>query len=122
MLKGVDAVLVPGGFGERGIEGKIQAVRYAREHGVPYLGICLGMQVAIVEFGRHVLGLTDANSTEFNRAGPHPVIALISEWQARRRGARAGHAASAKGAATRPRAPGVRLGGAPTPRRPHSPG
>jgi CTP synthase len=81
LLKGVDAVLVPGGFGERGIEGKIQAVRYAREHAVPYLGICLGMQVAIVEFGRHMLGLSDANSTEFNRATPHPVIALISEWQ-----------------------------------------
>jgi CTP synthase len=81
LLKGVDAVLVPGGFGERGIEGKIQAVRHAREQGVPYLGICLGMQVAIVEFGRHMLGLTDANSTEFNRATPHPVIALISEWQ-----------------------------------------
>ena len=72
MLKGMDAILVPGGFGERGIEGKIQAVRYAREHGVPYLGICLGMQVAIVEHGRHVQGLGDANSTEFNRATPAP--------------------------------------------------
>ena len=72
---------MPGGFGERGIEGKIQAVRFAREHGIPYLGICLGMQVAIVEYGRHVQGLHDANSTEFNRATPHPVIALISEWQ-----------------------------------------
>jgi CTP synthase len=81
MLKDMDAILVPGGFGERGIEGKIQAARYAREHGIPYLGICLGMQVAIVEFGRHVLGLNDANSTEFNRATPHPVIALISEWR-----------------------------------------
>src|SRR6202453_834330 len=80
-LSGMDAVLVPGGFGERGIEGKIQAVRYAREQGVPYLGICLGMQLAIVEFGRHALGLTGANSTEFNRATPNPVIALISEWQ-----------------------------------------
>src|SRR5882757_10145384 len=77
----MDAILVPGGFGERGIEGKIQAARYAREHDIPYLGICLGMQVAIVEYGRHVLGFTDANSTEFNRASPHPVIALISEWQ-----------------------------------------
>src|ERR1700680_890355 len=85
-LKDVDAILVPGGFGERGIEGKIQAVRYAREHGIPYLGICLGMQVAIVEFGRHALGLTDANSTEFNRATPHPVIAMISEWQDQARG------------------------------------
>jgi CTP synthase len=80
LLKGLDAILVPGGFGERGIEGKIQAVRYAREHGVPYLGICLGMQVAIVEYARHALGFADANSTEFNRATTHPVIALISEW------------------------------------------
>ncbi|HEX4024465.1 MAG TPA: CTP synthase [Steroidobacteraceae bacterium] len=82
-LAGMDAILVPGGFGERGIEGKIQAVRYAREHGVPYLGICLGMQVAIIEYGRHVLHLAAAQSTEFNRATPHPVIALITEWQDR---------------------------------------
>jgi CTP synthase len=80
-LEGMDAVLVPGGFGERGIEGKIQAVRYAREHGVPYLGICLGMQLAIIEYGRHVAGLEGAHSTEFNRESPHPVIALITEWQ-----------------------------------------
>ena len=80
-LHGMDAILVPGGFGERGIEGKIQAVRHAREHGVPYLGICLGMQLAIVEFARHVAGLEDALSTEFNRATRHPVIALITEWQ-----------------------------------------
>jgi CTP synthase len=80
-LAGMDAILVPGGFGERGIEGKIQAVRYAREHGVPYLGICLGMQLAIIEFARHVAGLEGAHSTEFNRATPHPVIALITEWQ-----------------------------------------
>jgi len=80
-LAGMDAILVPGGFGERGIEGKIQAVRYAREHGVPYLGICLGMQLAIIEFARHVAGLDGAHSTEFNRATPHPVIALITEWQ-----------------------------------------
>jgi CTP synthase len=80
-LHGMDAILVPGGFGERGIEGKIQAVRYAREHGVPYLGICLGMQLAIIEFARHVAGLEGAHSTEFNRAAPHPVIALITEWQ-----------------------------------------
>jgi CTP synthase len=80
-LRGLDAVLVPGGFGERGIEGKILAVRYAREHGVPYLGICLGMQLAIIEFARHVAGLEGAHSTEFNRASPHPVIALITEWQ-----------------------------------------
>jgi CTP synthase len=82
-LSGMDAVLVPGGFGERGIEGKIQALRYAREHGVPYLGICLGMQLAIIEYGRHVLKLADAHSTEFNRATTHPVIALITEWQDR---------------------------------------
>jgi len=82
-LAGMDAILVPGGFGERGIEGKIQAIRYAREHGVPYLGICLGMQLAIIEYGRHVLQLPTAHSTEFNRATNDPVIALITEWQDR---------------------------------------
>jgi CTP synthase len=80
-LDGADAILVPGGFGERGIDGKIQAVRYAREHGIPYLGICLGMQLAIVEYARHVAALDNAHSTEFNRATAHPVIALITEWQ-----------------------------------------
>src|SRR5579862_3066631 len=100
-LQGMDAILVPGGFGERGIEGKIQAVRYAREQGVPYLGICLGMQVAIVEYGRHVLAFEDANSTEFNRATPHPVIALISEWQDQVRGAQTRDDASEKGATMR---------------------
>jgi CTP synthase len=80
-LAGMNAILVPGGFGERGIEGKIEAVRYARENGIPYLGICLGMQLAIVEYSRHVAGLEGAHSTEFNRATPHPVIALITEWQ-----------------------------------------
>ena len=80
-LSGMDAILVPGGFGERGIEGKIAAVRFARENKIPYLGICLGMQLAVIEFGRHVLGLENANSTEFNRASAHPVIALITEWQ-----------------------------------------
>jgi CTP synthase len=75
-----DAVLVPGGFGKRGIEGKIQAARFARENKVPYLGICLGMQVATIEYARHVAGLGDANSTEFEPATPHPVIALITEW------------------------------------------
>ena len=79
-LDGVDAVLVPGGFGKRGIDGKIQAVRYARENKVPYLGICLGMQVAVIEYARHRAGLTDADSTEFDRATPHPVIALVTEW------------------------------------------
>src|SRR5487761_85239 len=109
-LKGMDAVLVPGGFGERGIEGKIQAVRYAREHGVPYLGICLGMQVAIVEFGRHVLGLAGANSTEFNRATPHPVIALISEWQDQARGMQTRDEGSAKGGTMRLGAQEVLIG------------
>jgi CTP synthase len=80
-LEGADAVLVPGGFGERGIDGKIQAIRYAREHEVPYLGICLGMQLAIIEYARNVAGLEGANSTEFDRSTPHPVIALITEWQ-----------------------------------------
>ena len=110
LLKNVDAILVPGGFGERGIEGKIQAVRYAREHGVPYLGICLGMQVAIVEFGRHVLGFGDANSTEFNRATPHPVIALISEWQDQVHGAQTRDEASDKGGTMRLGAQEVLLG------------
>jgi CTP synthase len=80
-LSDADAILVPGGFGERGIEGKILAVRFAREKGVPYLGICLGMQVAVIEFARHVAGLAGAHSTEFNPHTPHPVIALITEWQ-----------------------------------------
>jgi CTP synthase len=82
-LAGMDAILVPGGFGERGIEGKIKAVRYARERNVPYLGICLGMQVATIEFARDVLGLESANSTEFSRNTPDPVIALITEWKDR---------------------------------------
>ncbi len=82
-LAGMDAVLVPGGFGERGIEGKIQAVRFAREQKIPYLGICLGMQVACIEFARDVLGLEGANSSEFNLATPDPVIALITEWRDR---------------------------------------
>ncbi|MGH8520795.1 MAG: CTP synthase [Gammaproteobacteria bacterium] len=81
-LEGMDAMLVPGGFGRRGIEGKIEAVRFARERRVPYLGICLGMQVAVIEFARHVAGLTGAHSTEFHRETPHPVIALITEWTA----------------------------------------
>jgi CTP synthase len=80
-LAGMDAILVPGGFGERGIEGKIQAVRFARENRIPYLGICLGMQLAIVEYARNVASLADAHSTEFSRGTPHPVVALIAEWQ-----------------------------------------
>ncbi len=76
----IDAVLVPGGFGERGIEGKINAVRYAREHKIPYFGICLGMQVAVIEYARNVAGLTDANSSEIRSDTPHPVIGLITEF------------------------------------------
>jgi CTP synthase len=82
-LAGFDAILVPGGFGKRGIEGKICAVQFAREQRIPYLGICLGMQVATIEYARHVAGLEGANSTEFEPATPHPVIALIDEWQDR---------------------------------------
>jgi CTP synthase len=85
-LQNMDAILVPGGFGDRGIEGKIQAIRYAREHRIPYLGICLGMQLAIIEYARNVLALKGANSTEFDRATNHPVIALITEWQDLARG------------------------------------
>ena len=80
-LGAYDAVLVPGGFGKRGVEGKICAARFAREQKIPYLGICLGMQVATIEFARHVAGLKDANSTEFEPHSPHPVIALITEWK-----------------------------------------
>ena len=79
-LEGLDAILVPGGFGKRGIDGKIEAARYARENKVPYLGICLGMQVAVIEFARHRAGLVGADSTEWNRETPHPVIALVTEW------------------------------------------
>ncbi len=79
-LKGMDAILVPGGFGKRGTEGKIAAIRYAREHKVPYLGICLGMQLAVVEFARDVAGMDKAHSTEFDPETPFPVIALITEW------------------------------------------
>ena len=82
-LQDVDAILVPGGFGERGIEGKIAAVKFAREKKVPYLGICLGLQVAVIEYARHVVGLAGAHSTELNPQTPHPVIALITEWQDR---------------------------------------
>ena len=78
-LETADGIIVPGGFGSRGIEGKIAAARYAREHGVPYLGLCLGMQVMVIEFARHVLGSEDANSTEFDRSTPHPVIDLLPE-------------------------------------------
>ena len=80
-LKGMDAVLVPGGFGRRGTEGKIVAIRHARENKIPYLGICLGMQLAVVEYARHVAGMAGAHSTEFDQKSPYPVIGLITEWQ-----------------------------------------
>jgi len=80
-LEDVDAVLVPGGFGERGVDGKLQAIQFAREHKIPYLGICLGMQLAVVEFARNVAGMQGAHSTEFSRNTAHPVVALIAEWQ-----------------------------------------
>jgi len=80
-LASFDAILVPGGFGKRGVEGKILAAKYAREHKLPYLGICLGMQVATIEYARNMAGLTGANSTEFEPDSPNPVIALIDEWQ-----------------------------------------
>ncbi|MEH6530354.1 MAG: CTP synthase [Photobacterium frigidiphilum] len=80
MLEGLDAILVPGGFGGRGIEGKIRTAQYARENKIPYLGICLGMQVALIEFARNVAGLADAHSTEFNAETKNPVVGLITEW------------------------------------------
>ena len=83
MLAGLDAILVPGGFGKRGTEGKIAAIQYARENRVPYLGICLGMQLATIEFARHVCGLEGANSTEFDPETLHPVVALVTEWMDR---------------------------------------
>jgi len=80
-LADMDGIVVPGGFGDRGIEGKIETVRYAREQGIPYLGICLGMQVAVIEAARNLAGLDGAMSTEFDRAAPHPVVGLITEWK-----------------------------------------
>jgi CTP synthase len=80
VLKDADAILVPGGFGERGTEGKMQAIKYARENGVPFLGICLGMQLAVIEYARNVAGIADATSTEFNRSTKSPLIGLITEW------------------------------------------
>ncbi|MDE1460381.1 CTP synthase [Spartinivicinus poritis] len=79
-LAKVDGILVPGGFGQRGVEGKIKAVQYAREKQIPYLGICLGMQVAVIEYARHVAGLADAHSSEFDQSTNHPVVGLITEW------------------------------------------
>ena len=80
-LKNMDAILIPGGFGVRGTEGKIAAIQYARENKIPYLGICLGMQLAVIEFARNVANLKDANSTEFNADAPHKLIGLITEWK-----------------------------------------
>jgi CTP synthase len=81
LLDGVDGILVCPGFGERGVEGKLEAARYARENKIPYLGVCLGMQIMVIEYARHVLGLAGANSTEFNVQAVHPVISLLSEQQ-----------------------------------------
>jgi CTP synthase len=77
----MDAILIPGGFGRRGTEGKIAAIRHAREGGIPFLGICLGMQLAVVEFARHVAGMNGAHSSEFDQDTPYPVVGLITEWQ-----------------------------------------
>ena len=81
ILKDLDAILIPGGFGYRGVEGKIATARYARENNIPYLGICLGMQVALIEFARNVAGMENANSTEFVPDCKYPVVALITEWR-----------------------------------------
>ncbi|NBX84059.1 MAG: CTP synthase [Gammaproteobacteria bacterium] len=81
ILKEVDGILIPGGFGHRGVEGKIQAIQYARENNIPFLGICLGMQTAVIEFARNVVGLVQANSTEFDTQTPYPVIGMIQEWR-----------------------------------------
>src|SRR5947209_3642355 len=82
VLSGMDGILVPGGFDYRGSSGKVEAIRYARERGIPFLGICLGLQCAVIEFGRNVVGLTDANSTEFDRNCPHPVVCMLDEQYA----------------------------------------
>ena len=108
-LAEADAILVPGGFGLRGIEGKIRAVRFAREQGMPYLGICLGMQAAVIEFARHVAGLFHAHSTEFDPATPQPVIALITEWQDRGGAFERRSAAAGLGGTMRLGAQGARL-------------
>ena len=101
VLADADAILVPGGFGQRGIEGKIIAARYARENSIPYLGICLGMQVAVIDFARNVAGLSEAHSTEFVQDTPNPVIALITEWQDREGGVEKRDASSDMGGTMR---------------------
>ena len=80
LLSNMDAIIVPGGFGNRGVEGKMMAAQYARENKIPYFGICLGMQIAVIEFARHMANMPDANSTEFNLQTPYPVVALVTEW------------------------------------------
>jgi len=102
LLAGADGILVPGGFGSRGVEGKVCAARYARENKVPYFGICLGMQIAVIEFARHVAGLKSANSSEFNELTPDPVIYLMTEWfDERSRTVQRRDASSEKGATMR---------------------
>ncbi|MFN3235083.1 MAG: CTP synthase [Gammaproteobacteria bacterium] len=101
ILEGVHAVLVPGGFGERGVEGKILAAKYAREHNIPYLGICLGLQIALIEYARHKADMKDANSTEFNPETTHPVVALVNEFKDRSGETQTRHDDSDKGGTMR---------------------
>jgi CTP synthase len=101
LLQGADGILVPGGFGTRGIEGKIKAIRYARERKIPFFGICLGMQCAVIEIGRHLAGLEKANSTEFDGQTPHPVIYLMEEWVDRNQAVQKRSAETAKGGTMR---------------------
>ncbi len=108
-LQNVDAILVPGGFGDRGTEGKIRAVRFARENKIPYLGICLGMQVAVIEFARHVAGLAGAHSKEFHKNPEHPVIALITDWLDAQGQSQQRHVASDLGGSMRLGAQGCHL-------------
>jgi len=100
-LKEVDAILVPGGFGERGTQGKMNAIQFARENKIPYLGICLGMQLAVIEYARNVAGLTEATSTEFNRSTTQPLIGLITEWMDERGDLQTRHDASDLGGTMR---------------------
>ncbi len=101
LLAGADAILVPGGFGERGVEGKIDVIKYARDKQIPFLGICLGLQMAVVEFARHTAKLNDANSTEFDTETPHPVVGLITEWTNRDGKVEVRHKKSDKGGTMR---------------------
>jgi CTP synthase len=110
VLASMDAILVPGGFGIRGTEGKICAIRFAREHKIPYLGICLGMQLAVVEYARNVAGMAGAHSTEFEPETPYPVIGLITEWQDCRRPFRAARRKLRSGRFHAPGRPGVQAG------------